>query len=300
MKNYYFLLLLLIVLFSVNSFAYNIEKIDTSITVIENGILQVNDIVLFTEIKKGDSIVLPIIPVYDLKIKNTNKDINYNYSFNTLTINLNNCCILDNSLTLEIIYLTDVYSFKNGNVWSVSYLPIFKEYVDSFSLILPKKTEIISLSLDYRNVTIQDNKFLVTYNEPISYFDINYSIHFSSMIDKKPFNWFLFFMIFFISFFVFFVLVKFILKKKKSLISSNKEKIEAEDLLLGLNENEQKIIKIVLEKNGILQKNLSKECFLPKGTVSRNLKKLEGKGYIDVKRYGVNKKVFLGKVFSKK
>jgi len=298
MKSYTFLILL-IVLFSVNSFAYSIEKIDTSIAVNESGILQVNDTVLFTEVKRGDSIVLPIIPVYDLKIKGVNKDLNYNYSFKTLTINLNNCCVLDDSITLEIIYITDVYSFKNENVWSINYIPIFKEYVDNFSLLLPKGTEIIDLSIDYRNITIQDNKFLVTYNEPISNFDVNYSISFSSMQDKKTFNWSLFFIIL-ISFVISFVLIKYFFKNEKSLFSLNKEEIKSKDLLLGLNENEQKIIKIILEKNGMLQKNLSKECFLPKGTVSRNLKKLESKGYIEIKRYGVNKKVFLGEVFLKK
>lgn len=39
---------------------------------------------------------------------------------------------------------------------------------------------------------------------------------------------------------------------------------------------------------------------LPKGTTSRNIKKLVSKGYLEIKKYGVSNKVFLGEIFNKK
>ena len=79
----------------------------------------------------------------------------------------------------------------------------------------------------------------------------------------------------------------------------NKTKNKSEDLLLGLNENEQKIIKVIMENEGQTQKVITAKCFLPKGTVSRNIKKLSDKGYIEIKKYGVSNKVFLGEIFKK-
>ncbi|MDD4049946.1 MAG: winged helix-turn-helix transcriptional regulator [Candidatus ainarchaeum sp.] len=310
MKYYKFLSLLFIFFISFNLYAYNIEKIDTLIVIREDGVLQISDKILFTEVVKSDQIVLSIVPVYDLKIKSDYKDLNYSYSLDNLTINASDCCILDNTLSLEIIYLTDVFSYKNENVWSINYIPIFREYTDSFVLRFPKNTEINNLSVDYKFVEIVNNHFVLNINETVSKVDVSYSIN-RPGIEENSFNWSLFFIVFFVFFISSFLIRRYVfLKKSKSSSFKNTDnnlskenflsKENKEDLLLGLNENEQKIIKIILEKNGMLQKNLSKECFLPKGTVSRNLKKLESKGYIEIKRYGVNKKVFLGEVFLKK
>jgi len=290
MKVKFFTLFFLILLFSISLSAYSIEKIDTDIKVNYNGSLQISDTLLIKDVDKSEEITLPIIPVYDLKIKSVYKDLNYSYDLSNLRISVSDCCLLNNSVTLEIIYLTDFFTSKKENVWQLSYFPVFKNYVDTFFITFPENIEIVDISTDFRNVSIKDNKFYLSLDSVTS-FDVNYSFSYSFQDEEKSFNWILFLIIFFI----FFLASYFSFKKY---FKKNKE--EKEDLLLGLNENEQKIIKIVLENEGILQKSLSKECFLPKGTVSRNLKKLESKGYIEIKRYGINKKVFLGNVFSKK
>lgn len=296
MKYYNILIIIFIIFFSVNINAYNIERIDTSAILRDNGIIQVSDKLILTEVNKSDVITFLIFPVYDLKIKSDYKDLTYSYSLNTLTVNASDCCILNNSLHLEIIYLTDFYSYKNGNVWSVIYYPLFKEYTDSLKFIFPKNTEIIDLSVDFQNISIVNNQFVLTLNNPVSSLDVNYSLNQVTLPESYNFNYFKYIFIFLILTLLFSGVYIFLRKKKKvKVIKENKE-----DLLLGLNENEQKIIKVIIDNEGILQKSLSKECFLPKGTVSRNLKKLESKGYIEIKRYGINKKVFLGKVFSKK
>lgn len=291
MKGLKFFVLLFIVLISFNLYAYNIEKIDTKIVIRENGILEVYDTVFITNIEKSQEVFLPIVPVYDLKIKSVYEDLDYSYDFSTLKINLSDCCLLNNSVILEVIYLTDVFTYKNENIWQLNYFPIFNSYVDTFSLTFPENIKIIDISTDFRNISIKDNRFYLSLYSVTS-FDVNYSYKYSFEDEgKKSFNWFLFFLFFFIFFIVSYISFKKYYRKREN---------EKKDILLGLNENEQKIVKVVIKENGILQKNLSRECFLPKGTVSRNLKKLEDKGYIEIKRYGVNKKVFLGKVFSKK
>ena len=54
-----------------------------------------------------------------------------------------------------------------------------------------------------------------------------------------------------------------------------------------------------MENEGQSQKIIAAKSFLPKGTVSRNIQKLVDKGYIDIKKYGVSNKLFLGEVFKK-
>ncbi len=297
MKYYNILTIIFIIFLSVNIYSYNIERIDTSVTLRDNGIVQVSDKLILTEVNKSDIITFLIFPVYDLKIKSDYKDLTYSYSLDTLTVNASDCCILNNSLNLEIIYLTDVYSYKQGNVWSVIYYPLFKEYTDTLKFTFPKNTEIIDLSVDLQNISIVNNQFVLTLNNPVSSLDINYSLNHVVLPESNNFNYLTYIISILLGLTLLFSGIYIILRKKKSVKVIKESK---EDLLLGLNENEQKIIKIILENDGILQKSLSKECFLPKGTVSRNLKKLESKGYIEIKRYGINKKVFSGKVFSKK
>jgi len=70
--------------------------------------------------------------------------------------------------------------------------------------------------------------------------------------------------------------------------------------MLGLNENEQKIIKLLLVEDGLSQQKVALKLFLPKGTVSRNIQKLEDKGYIEIKKYGVTNKIFLSSLFENK
>lgn len=290
MKKYLFIIFI-ILFFSSNFFAYSIENIDTKIIIKENGVLEITDVIFFKNVNNNEEIILPIIPVYDLKIKTDNKGITYSYSLDYLTINLNNCCLLDNSITINIVYLTDFYTLKKGSIWTIDYYPIFREYVDTFSIYFLKNTEIINFSDDYKNIHIKDNKFLYTSDNFISNFRVDYSININNIEENKNFNKFIlyFFILILLIIMVYFFIRNIFVSKKKD-----------NSLLLGLNENEQKIINIIIKENGILQKKISKECFLPKGTVSRNLKKLESKGYIEIKRYGVNKKVFLGPVFSKK
>jgi uncharacterized membrane protein len=290
-----FLIFFIIIFISYNISAFNVENINTKIIIRENGTLQISDTILLTNVEPLEKITLPMVSVYDLIIDSNFKDFNYSNSFNSLTINIPDCCILDNSVYLDIIYLTDVYSFKKEAVWSISYLPIFGDVTNNFNLVFPKNTKLIDLSVNFKNVSIIDNQFVVFLTD-VSNFDTNYSINYkllnNSNTKKSLFNFiYILIIILIVSF-----MVCYLLKKNKSFVVIKKNK----NLLLGLNENEQKIINLLLSENGLSQKKITLKLFLPKGTISRNIKKLEQKGYIEIKKYGVTNKVFLGKVFSKK
>ena len=251
-----FLVFFLIILISYNLSAFNVENINTNIIIRENGTLQISDTILLTNVEPLEKITLPIVSVYDLVIDSDFKDLNYSYSFNTLIINIPDCCILDNSVYLDVIYLTDVYSFKKEAVWSTSYLPIFGNITNNFNLVFPKNTELIDLSVDFRNVSIIDNQFVVSLTD-VSNFDTNYSINYKllnhSNTNKSLFNFiYILIIILIISFMTYYLL-----NKKKSFVVIEKN----ENLLLGLNENEQKIINLLLCENGLSQKKRMNTIF---------------------------------------
>jgi len=292
MRLNYLWLFLAIIFISFNLSGYQITSIDSKITIRDDGILQISDSVVITEVDPSVEIVLPLIPVYDLKINSNQKSLSYKYSLNSLNISVSDCCLVDQSLFLEIVYLTDKYTSKSEGLWSIDYYPIFNEYTDSLEVTFPEYTEIRNVSMDLRFISPEGNRFILNYKDPVTNLTIDYLLKLSPFSEKNNF-----FINFFIPFIIAFSLTFFGLRRYSR---SKKNKFLKKDLLLGLNENEQKIIKVVIEKNGIFQKYLDKETFLPKGTVSRNLKKLEDKGYVSIKKFGVNNKVFLGEVFSKK
>jgi uncharacterized membrane protein len=286
---------LFIILLSLNIAGYQIERIDTKIIVRDNGVLQISDFILIKNIDKDEIITLPIVPVYDLKINSVYNDLIYKYDFYNLDVNVSTCCLVEDSINLEIIYLTDFFTSKRENIWSLNYYPIFREYVDTLNVFLPENTEILDLSVDLKNVTIKDNRFNISL-ESTSNLDVNYSIKYEMIENQDDFSFNYLYLILFLLILGLVIFLRIKINKSKKKINVK----DKENYLLGLNENEQKIIKYVLENEGVLQKKIPTELFLPKGTISRNLKKLEDKGYVSIKRYGVNKKVFLGEVFSKR
>jgi uncharacterized membrane protein len=293
MRYNYLLLFLVLIFISFNLSGYQIDSIHSKITIRDDGILQISDSVIIKNVDHSIDVVLPLIPVYDLKVNSSQKSLSYIYSLDSLIISVSDCCLVDNSLFLEIVYLTDRYTSKKEGLWSIDYYPIFNDYTDSLEIKFPEYTEIRNVSTDLRFISPEGNKFVLSYKDPVSSFKVDYLLKPTSFPDRS-FSFLNFLIPFFIAFtLTFFGLRKYNKYKKNNL--NNKD-----ELLLGLNENEQKIIKVVIEKNGILQKYLDKETSLPKGTVSRNLKKLENKGYVSIKSFGVNNKVFLGNVFLKK
>jgi uncharacterized membrane protein len=299
------LLIFSLLIFTSNLFSYNIDGLETYISVRDNGALEVHDY-LFVSNVDSNFLVLDIIPVYDLVIKVDGKKYNYySYDLDNLEIDLRHIN-KEVNLNLEIIYLTDFYSSKENSNWIINYKPLFFESVDNFKLDLPINSSFNTLSVDLSKVSFNNNRFSVT-DVNVSYLDINYFINDLKIGESssRDLNYlYLGLVLFIIIVTIFFI---FNIRNKKDIyFKSNKKNIETKskkdfnDLLLGLNENEQKIVKLLLVESGLSQKKISLKLFLPKGTISRNIKKLEEKGYIEIMKYGVTNKVFLSKLFEKK
>jgi uncharacterized membrane protein len=203
----------------------------------------------------------------------------------------------------EINYFTDSFTYKNKNDWYIEYIPLFSTKADTLLICVSENYIVNNVPLSLSSTYLESNNLYFLFNN-ISYLKFNYNVK-NNIYNKKDNNAFLFlflivFLIILVSIYLIFYKIK--LNKSNNKIK-NKDILKSEDkfkdLLLGLNENEQKIIKLLLLKDGISQKNIALKTFLPKGTVSRNIKKLESKDYIVIKPYGVTHKIFLSQIFKK-
>lgn len=260
--------------------AYNIVSQETEITHNQFDVYKINERLFITDINEN-KLELPIVPSYDLIIKiNNQRYSNISYTTDLLTIYLEpNTSQID----LEIIYLTDYYTSKSESLWNINYGSRYLEKIDKIILTLPKDAQTKDL-INISSAKVVNGQMVITLinsnNISVSY----------SLVSLKKNNYYLLLILLIIP-------IYFLLKKKKR--AKRPEKKE-DSLLLGLNENEQKIIKLLLDqKEGLTQKQISLKLFLPKGTVSRNIQKLVDKGYLEIKKYGVSNKVFLGEVFKK-
>jgi len=251
------------------NYAYNLMYQDTEIISDKFDSYKIIEKLTITDIN-SNTLELAIVPSYDILVKiNNQKFSNFSYTTELLTLNLDN---IPETLNIEIIYLTDYYTSKNSGVWNLNYSSKHFSKINNLKITLPKDAEVKQLVITFKDVT-----------------EINVNYDLKTVTSKD--NYYLL-LIFPIVLTVGYLLTK--IKPKKKIKTETKK-----DLLLGLNENEQKIIKIIMENEGQSQKIITAKSFLPKGTVSRNIKKLMDKGYIDIKKYGVSNKLFLGEVFKK-
>jgi uncharacterized membrane protein len=275
----YILFLFILIFISSTVNAFSIVKLDSRVIVRDNGLCEIHDVL---EIKDVDSnlIILDVIPVYDLIVKIDNKNVHFIHTLDKLNINLNNLNNTNN-VNLEIIYLTDYFTTKKSRDWDINYFSIFKENIDHLIFELPENTKIKYMSIDLEYISIIDDKFIIVLNN-IDNLNVKYNINSKKLNSRNKFNSKIILWVFLIIILIGLIVSKFLFNfKKKRLQNYKSNKIK--ELLLGLNENEQKIILFLLDKEGVSQKTLSLKLFLLKGTVSRNVKNLESKEYVVIK-----------------
>ena len=274
------ILILLSFLFFINFVcAYNVISQETEITHNHFDVYKFDERLVLTDINTN-KLEFPIVPSYDLIVKiNNQRYSNISYTTDLLTINIEpNLSNID----LEIIYLTDYYTSKSESLWYVNYSSRYLEKIDKITLTLPKEAQTKDLT-NISSAKVINGQMVITLLDSK---EIN--IYYTLVSLKKRNYYFLLILLI--------IPIYFLLRKKKRTKKSEKD----DSLLLGLNENEQKIVKLLLDqKEGLTQKQISLKLFLPKGTVSRNITKLVDKGYLEIKKYGVSNKVFLGEVFKK-
>ena len=274
------ILILLSFLFFINYVcAYNVISQETEITHNHFDVYKFDERLVLTDINTN-KLEFPIVPSYDLIVKiNNQRYSNISYTTDLLTINIEpNLSNID----LEIIYLTDYYTSKSESLWNINYSSRYLEKIDKITLTLPKEAQTKDLT-NISSAKVINGQMVITLLDSK---EIN--IYYTLVSLKKRNYYFLLILLI--------IPIYFLLRKKKRTKKSEKD----DSLLLGLNENEQKIVKLLLDqKEGLTQKQISLKLFLPKGTVSRNITKLVDKGYLEIKKYGVSNKVFLGEVFKK-
>lgn len=274
------ILILLCFLFFINYVcAYNVISQETEITHNHFDVYKFDERLVLTDINTN-KLEFPIVPSYDLIVKiNNQRYSNISYTTDLLTINIDpNLSNID----LEIIYLTDYYTSKSESLWNINYSSRYLEKMDKLTLTLPKDAQTKDLT-NISSARVVNGQLVITLLDSKE-INVNYRL-----VSLKKRNYYLLLILLIIP-------IYFLLIKKKRTKKSEKD----DSLLLGLNENEQKIVKLLLDqKEGLTQKQISLKLFLPKGTVSRNIQKLVDKGYLEIKKYGVSNKVFLGEVFKK-
>jgi uncharacterized membrane protein len=299
--------ILFLVFFLPSIYSYTISDISTDIVVRSNGSLEVGEEFKVGDFKDTNELIFTIFPVYDMIVKiNNDSDLNYSYGIDKLIINTSSYST--NEIILNITYLTDYYTTKDSNGWNINYNPLFLDKTGEFKITFPINSDILALSTDIKNLHPDKDQFYVI-DSNLTNFKASYKLSNQKIVSETKNNSLLFVIILIIV--VGLILAYLFIHKNK--IKQNKTKLNNEDkkeynldnnqnekLLLGLNENEQKIIKLLLQDDGLSQQKIALKLFLPKGTVSRNIKKLEDKGYIDIKKYGVTNKAFLSSLFNQK
>lgn len=278
------ILILFAFLFIVNCvFSQNIVSQDIEITASEFDTYKIKESLKIVDLN-NTTIELLIVPSYDLIVRiNGQRHNSIFYNTEMLTINLEKDL---KEINVEIIYLTDYYTSKNNSIWKIYYNSRNLQNINTLKITLPKESKIKEIpALSFAQVV---NGQMVLSFKDIKEINIDYELN----TKKVKNNYYLLIASLFI-----FVVGYLIVRKPK--LKKETKKIKARDLLLGLNENEQKIVRIIMENEGQSQKIITVKSFLPKGTVSRNIKKLIDKGYIEIKKYGVSNKLFLGEVFKK-
>jgi uncharacterized membrane protein len=266
------------------NYAYNVISQDTEIFADKFDSYKISEKLIITDIN-SEKLELPIVPSYDVVVKiNNQKYSNFSYTTELLTINLSN---IPETLNIEIISLTYYYTNKNNGLWNLNYKSRYLDTSNNLKITLPKNSEIKETPIS-SSVKVINGQIVISFKD-IKEININYDL---KNVESNN-NYYLLIIP------IILVGAYFLIKKKPKTKKEIKTTEKGKDLLLGLNENEQKIMKIIIENEGQSQKIITAKSFLPKGTVSRNIKKLIDKGYIDIKKYGVSNKLFLGEVFKK-
>jgi len=300
-------ILLFLVLFLPSIYSYTTNDISTNIVVRSNGSLEISEEFKVGDFKDTNELIFDIFPVYDMVVKiNNDSDVNYSYGIDKLIINTSSYSI--NEIILKITYLTDYYTTKDSNGWNITYNPLFLDKTGNFMITFPINSEILDLSTDIQNLHPNKDQFYII-DSNLENFKASYMLSNQKIIPKTRNNDLLFVIILVVVLgliLTYLLIYKNRIHNKKIILNTDNKKNyniksnRTEELLLGLNENEQKIIKLLLDEDGLSQQKIALKLFLPKGTVSRNIKKLEDKGYVDIKKYGVTNKAFLSSLFDQK
>lgn len=261
----------------------------------------------------NNSFFLPAFSPRNINVFDEFGKLNYSLSDEGIFIDLRKK-VEEYSFTVE--YFSNVLTLKNVGIWEFYYDFYKLRNFDKLEiiLILPQDTKLLSFSNN--GVIYLDGGYIkIDWDIPIESLskriEVEYTFDVQGPQDSKlkPTNWFIYTIIFLLTFVVTFLVIskfkpKFKLKKDIR-FSSRSEKINfskrQEDLTFTLTECEQKIIKELFKsKRGLTQKKLRLIIGIPKATLSRTLRKLEARNFIEIRNLGGTNLILLTNWFLEK
>ena len=200
-----------------------------------------------------------------------------------------------------IVENTEEYTSKVKSLWTlnISLKENFSDFI--FSIILPENTEINSIfSSGKTRIGEESGSLIITgygSNEPLS---ITVQYQTEKLSEQRGFFGLDLFSLILISIIIilivsFFIVLLFYNQVNKRLILEKDEVISHKNLK-GLNERQQKIMKLLQDANSALtQTEIQRELDMPKASVSRNISRLELKGLIEKEQIGMSNLIRLKK-----
>ncbi len=257
-----------------------------SVSVSENGVVYVEE-----EVVVVDGVLLFSLPDSSyLKVSLDDEDLSY--SINGGVVYLEDF----SDGVVFVNYISDVLTDKNEGVWSFN----FSSSSSIVEIELPKGVNLLAV---VPTTSVFEGEF-VSLNFELDegetiFLKYNYDIFVNEenndfFIDMYKYLFGVFFVL------VIFVLMSSFLKKERKSSVSRRMTSGKEDILKTLIDVQRKIVVCLLNHGDLTQAKIRSLTGLPKSTLSRNLKYLEGKQVLEIKGVGTSNLVCLSKWFKDK
>ena len=288
--------------------AQELHRVDVSLSSI--GDATVTNLFFIDSTNRTDFIV-PVARPRNLRVYDAVGDLAFMPSDEDVTVVLREQQI-GYSFTIE--YETSSLTAKSGDEWTFSYVFFPSGNVDSsrLTLILPAGAQLLTQTptgIVYLDNNIINIDFTLQSDEFITGIEVKYVL--SSDGQPQEGNILLLVAGGVAVIVVIILTVRYSLKKPKKRKQAKETKKDGEekgfsaqqrDILKTLTANEEKIVHELFKhkKDGLTQKGLARETGIPKSTLSRTLKRLSVKSVVEIKDYGVTKKIRLTEWFLSK
>ena len=200
-----------------------------------------------------------------------------------------------------IVENSEEYTSKSKSLWTLNITKnvTFTDFV--FSILLPEKTEILSLNSTGSTLISEQSGNLIIKghgtNETISIilqYQTDKVLETVGIYDLDFLS--LVLILCNIVLIICLIIVLFYVDKKEKPLTSNNNENTFSLELKGLNDRQKKILKLLEENNvPLTQTDIQRELELPKASVSRNIRRLEIKGLIEKEQIGMSNIIRLKK-----
>ena len=300
-KIYLFLLIFVYLPASVS--ALTIDEFNTNIEVYQDGMVKVNNKLIFDSTEVEEVVYIPIYSPQTLTVKDQEGDLKYATFSGFITIAPNKKI---QNYEVEVEYMTTILTSKENNKWKIEY-----EYPPletlNYNLIksnqikinLPKGTTLM-YSISNSRVFVEKENLILEWNPELKKEDF-VIIEASFLLKPTKISYIKDYLlvgsiVLLIIIFSFFG-IKYVVNKHIKKVSKGKQ-----DIIDILSEPEKQVITLLLNTKDkkLAQSKIFGETGISKPTLSRTLKRLEGRKIIEIKPIGNTNLIILHEEFVKK